>query len=87
MWIVELAFTDHPARLGARPAHRERLAALHRAGTVRMAGPFADDGGALIVLDVPGRADIDALLAADPYLGTPGVTLVGVREWRPFLPG
>jgi uncharacterized protein YciI len=85
MWIVELSFTGAPDRLAARAAHRSRLATLHRAGTVRMAGPFADDSGALIVLDAPDRRAVDALVAADPYFATPGVTVARIREWAPFL--
>jgi uncharacterized protein YciI len=85
MWIVELAFTDAPERLAARPAHRDRLTELHRAGTVRLAGPFADDDGALIVLDVPDRQAVDDILAADPYFAAPGVTIVRIRGWEPFL--
>ena len=90
MWIVELAFTagtDAAARLAARPAHRERVAALHAEGVVAMAGPFADDSGALLVFDVPTRADLDALLAADPYFRVPGVTVTAARQWRPFVGG
>ena len=37
MWMVELAFTDDPARLAARPAHRELLTAMHGTGVVRTA--------------------------------------------------
>jgi uncharacterized protein YciI len=85
MWIVELALTGTPERLAARPAHRDRLAALHRAGTVRMAGPLADDSGAVILVDVDDRAAVDALIADDPYYRTPGVTVVSIRCWRPFL--
>ncbi|GAA2396513.1 YciI family protein [Dactylosporangium salmoneum] len=85
MWIVELEFTEAPERLAARPAHREVLTGRHEAGVVRMAGPFAGDGGALIVLDLPARSDVEAFLAADPYYGTPGVTVARVREWTPFL--
>jgi uncharacterized protein YciI len=85
MWIVELSFSGAPERLAARPAHRERLAELHRAGVVRMAGPWADETGALIVFDVPDEATLDRLLAADPYFTTPGVQLTVKREWRPLL--
>jgi uncharacterized protein YciI len=85
MWIVELLFTGDPARLAARPAHRDRLAELHRQGTVRMAGPLAGDGGAVIVVDVSGREAVEEFLAGDPYFRTPGVTVAQVREWRPFL--
>jgi uncharacterized protein YciI len=85
MWIVELAFRNGPERLAARAAHRSLLTALHSAGTVRMAGPFADDSGAVIVVDAPDRQAVDALIAADPYFSTPGVTVARIRSWNPFL--
>lgn len=85
MWIVELTFTSGPERIAARAAHRSQLAVLHRQGTVRMAGPFADDTGAVIVLDVPDRRAVDAFIAADPYFATPGVTVARIRNWQPFL--
>ncbi|WP_200213498.1 YciI family protein [Micromonospora coerulea] len=85
MWIVELAFTDGPERLAARPAHRKRLTALHAEGKVRITGPLADESGAVLVFDVPDRPELDRLLAADPYYTTPGVEIVRVREWAPFL--
>jgi uncharacterized protein YciI len=85
MWIIELAFTGETARLAARPAHRARLTELHRAGTVAMAGPYADESGALIVADVPDRAAVSDLLAADPYFSTPGVRVAQVRQWRLLL--
>ncbi len=87
MWIVELSFTSEPERLAARAAHRARLAALHDRGIVRMAGPFADDTGAVIVLDAPDRKAVDDILSGDPYFTTPGVTVAHVRDWRPFLDG
>jgi len=85
MWIVELSFTATPERLAARPGHRARLTELHQQGIVRMAGPWADDSGALIVLDVPDETTLDQVLAADPYFTTPGVTVTAKREWQPFL--
>jgi uncharacterized protein len=85
MWIIELEFTDAVERLDARPAHRERLTELHRAGTVKLAGPLADQTGAVIVVDLPDREAVARLLAADPYFTTPGVTVGRVRQWEPFL--
>ena len=85
MWIVELRFGASPERLAARPAHRDRLTALHRDGIVRMAGPWAGDTGATIIADLPDREAVDSLLAADPYFTTPGVDVVRVQEWNPFL--
>lgn len=85
MWIVRLSFDGNPARLELRPAHRERLTALHAEGRVRMAGPYADGTGAVVVFDVPDRATLDGLIAEDPYYGAAGVT-VDVREWTAIIP-
>jgi uncharacterized protein YciI len=85
MWMIELRFADTPERLAARPAHRNRLTTLHSENVVRMAGPFADDSGALILIEAPDRAAVDAFLTADPYFSTTGVTVVRAREWHPFV--
>ena len=85
MWIVELKLEPTDERLAARPAHRDKLAQLHDDGVVRMAGPFADDSGAVIIVDAEDRAAVDRLLADDPYYATNGVTVTSVREWRPFI--
>ncbi|MFC0527033.1 YciI family protein [Phytohabitans kaempferiae] len=86
MWIVELSLAPTAERLQARSAHRRLLASLCERGVVRMAGPLADDSGAVVVFDVPGRDDVERLLKRDPYLATPGVAVASVREWRPFTP-
>jgi uncharacterized protein YciI len=85
MWMIELRFAPTPERLAARPAHRSRLTALHSEDVVRMAGPFADDSGAVILMEAPDRAAVDSFLTADLYFRTPGVTVVHIREWHPFL--
>jgi uncharacterized protein YciI len=83
--VVELSFTDAPHRLAARPAHRERLQSLHSDGVVKMAGPYPDDSGAMLVFDVADQAALDELLAADPYYTTDGVTVVRTQAWAPFI--
>lgn len=85
MFVIELAFTDDPRRLAARPEHRRRLAELHATGRLVMAGPWADDSGALLVLDTD-EAGVEEIMAADPYFTAPGVTVVGVRRWRTIVP-
>ena len=85
MWIVEVEFTDAVERLDARPAHRKLLTELHESGVVRMAGPLADDTGAVIVVNLPDRESVARFLADDPYFTTPGVTVAQVRQWLPFL--
>lgn len=85
MFVVELAFGDDPARLDARPAHRERLRRLRDAGSLVMAGPFTDDSGALLVFDVRGPGELARILDEDPYYRTPGVTVVRRRRWAPIV--
>jgi uncharacterized protein YciI len=83
MYAVTLSFSDDPARLELRPAHRERLAALAADGRILASGPWADESGALLVFLVGSRAEVDAIIAADPYYEAPGVTVTGVQEWNP----
>ncbi|MPZ83896.1 MAG: hypothetical protein GEV28_27295 [Actinophytocola sp.] len=82
MHVIELRFDDDPRRLAARPAHRERLAALHAEGRLLLAGPWADGSGALLVF----RDDPAVELTTDPYYATPGVTVRAVRELLPVVP-
>jgi uncharacterized protein YciI len=82
MYAVQLAFSDDPARLDHRPAHRERLATLAAQGRVLAAGPWTDESGALLVFLVDSRDELDAILAADAYYTAPGVTVADVHEWR-----
>jgi uncharacterized protein len=82
MYVVELAFDGNPARLALRPAHRDKLAALHAAGKVRLAGPYADESGALLVFDVPDEEALDAIIADDPYYAADGVRIVRRTRWN-----
>jgi uncharacterized protein YciI len=82
MIVVELAFGDDPRRLAARAAHRERLGELRQRGVLVLAGPLADDSGALLVFDAE-RAVVERELADDPYYALTRV--VSVREWSPVV--
>ena len=84
MILLELKFSDDSRRLEARPAHRARLQQLHAEGRLVMAGPWADDSGAALVFDAD-SAGMEQILADDPYYTTPGVEVVSVRSWSPFL--
>ena len=83
MYALQLAFSDDPARLDHRPAHRERLAALVAEGRLLAAGPWTDESGALLVFLVEDREALDAILDADAYYTAPGVTIAGIHEWYP----
>jgi uncharacterized protein len=84
MVVVELAFSDSPARLELRPRHREILAELHDAGEVAVAGPFDDGSGSMVVFTAS-RERVDQVLAMDPYYSVDGVTIVAVRELTPLF--
>jgi uncharacterized protein YciI len=84
MLMVELGFTATSERLAARPAHRVLLQRLHEDGRLLAAGPWADDTGALLVFDAE-RKEVDRLLELDPYYRTPGVEVIGIREWAPVV--
>jgi hypothetical protein len=43
-----------------------------------------DDSGAMLVFDSD-EAGVREIVAADPYYTTPGVTVVGLRDWRPVV--
>jgi len=83
MYAVQLAFSDDPARLEGRPAHRQKLAAHATAGRLLAAGPFADESGALLVFLVGSREEMDEVVADDPYYTGPGVTVASIQEWNP----
>jgi uncharacterized protein len=82
MFLLELAFDGNPERLDHRPAHRELLAGLKQQGKVALAGPYADESGALLVFDVATEAEFEELVAADPYYRAPGVTIAAKRKWN-----
>ena len=85
MIAVQVAFApDAQARLALRPAHREKLTALHAAGTLIAAGPYADESGALLLFDAD-RAEVETAIAADPYYRAQGVTVASIAEWSPVV--
>jgi uncharacterized protein len=84
MYVVEIRFDSDPARLEARPAHREKLKELRERGVLVMAGPWADDTGALLIFDVESENDVAEVLKADPYYSLPSVTVRSTRQWNPL---
>lgn len=59
----------HELRLKTRADHLAYTGA--RRGMMKMAGPLVNDAGemtgSMFVLEAPGRADVEAFAAADPY--------------------
>lgn len=66
-----------------RPEHRAYLRGLADRGALHGSGPFADgEPGALLILDAPDRATLDALLADDPFARAGVIAAVEVRTWN-----
>ena len=86
MFAVQLRFTDNERRLQVRPAHREYLAALRADGKLVAAGPFADDTGALLVYETADEAELQEILAKDPYTPADVCEIASLKEWQPLFP-
>jgi uncharacterized protein len=66
----------------ARPAHREYLAGLIQQGRLVISGPFSDDSGAVLVYEAETSAQVEKLVAEDPF-ATGGVFVSWeIRPWN-----
>lgn len=87
VWFtVETTYTQDREKLAAaRPKHRDYLRALVDQGRVGAAGPWADDSAGFAIYQVADRAELDRLLAEDPYT-TEGVAHQRtIHEWKIVL--
>jgi|SRR5690554_3088117 len=83
-----------PLRASVRPAHLERLEALHAAGDLVLAGPhpLSDDSqiagftGSLVVARFASLAAAQAWADADPYMDAGVYARVTVKPFKQVLP-
>jgi uncharacterized protein YciI len=69
-----------------RAAHLDNLRPLVDAGRVKIAGPFTDGSGSLIVVEMGSEAEAVAFAHSDPY-ATQGVfERVEVKPFRQVFP-
>jgi uncharacterized protein len=68
-------------RPDVRPRHLAHLRPLSEAGRVKLAGPFTDKTGSLIVVEATDLGEVWSLVAKDPYV-TEGV--FNTVEVKPF---
>jgi uncharacterized protein YciI len=69
-----------------RPAHLENLRPLASAGKVKIAGPFTDGSGSLIVVDMESEAEAIAFAESDPYTIGGVFERVEVKPFRQVFP-
>ena len=82
-FAVETTYTkDRDLLLATRPRHREYLRGLVDQGKVIAGGPWADDSGGFAIYHVAGAAELDHLLAMDPYTTEDCAAGRIVHEWK-----
>ena len=77
-----------PGWLPGKPAaeqplkeHGRYMLSLYEKGFLKFAGPFGDDKGGAVVLEVAGAAEAQALVAEDPAVKS-GVFLHEIHPWQ-----
>lgn len=80
-----------PLRMGARPAHIERLQLLQQQGRLTLAGPHPlldEEGfsGSLVVAEFDDLASAQAWADADPYITAGVYANVTVKPFKKVLP-
>jgi uncharacterized protein YciI len=83
-------------RLGARPAHIERLRQLKQEGRLLLAGPHpaidseepgkAGFSGSLVVAEFPSLEEATAWADADPYIEAGVYAHVSIKPFKKVLP-
>lgn len=73
-------------RAALRPAHLAHFRALAAQGRCPALSRYTDDlqPGALIILDVESREDVEAIVAGDPYVIAGLVPAHKIRAWPAF---
>jgi uncharacterized protein len=73
-------------RPSVRPAHLENLRPLVKAGKVKIAGPFTDGSGSLIIVDMESESEAVAFANSDPYVTSGVFERVEVKPFRQVFP-
>ena len=74
-WLPGKPLREQPLK-----PHLDYLLGLHRQGKLTMGGPFGDETGGLVLLDVANLEDASALIAADPAI-IAGLLQAEVKAW------
>ncbi len=87
-YAIFVKYSDnHELRVATRPSHREFLQRMLDEGKLHESGPFTDDSGALMIYNGDSQADVEAIVANDPFRTTPGIVDSAViYEWKVVFP-
>ena len=85
-FLLEYRYVPQDARMAAREDHLAYMNGLNAKGTVVLAGPFADDLGAVVVIEAPDLAAAQQVVDGDPYTAAGAATGHTLREFRVVVP-
>jgi uncharacterized protein YciI len=75
-WLPGKPISEQPLK-----EHGKYMLSLYVKGSLRFAGPFTDNAGGAVVLDVAGESDAKAIVLQDPAVKT-GVFVYELHPWR-----
>lgn len=80
-YLYETASSELRAqRLAGHRAWLQEMEAQHR---ILGAGIFSDTSGSMLVVEAASAEEIEHALTRDPFVKTPGIAQVQVKEWTP----
>jgi uncharacterized protein YciI len=66
-FLVLTTFTSQEKRIAHRAEHRVYLREQVDAGKLLLAGPFDDESGGMLIFEATDQADVQAIMAGDPF--------------------
>ena len=82
-YVHDVTYTTDRGKVAAhRPQHREYMAQLFDQGRLLLAGPFADDSGALFVFEADSNEAVSALIGKDPFAVSGVFQKSEVKPWN-----
>ena len=73
---------DKAKILEVRPAHREYLTGVVKAGGLVVGGPYLDDSGAIIIYEAQSQEEAEKLLRDDPFAKQGVFVSWTLRPWK-----
>jgi uncharacterized protein YciI len=74
-WVTGKSLSEQPLK-----EHGNYMLSLYTKGSLKFAGPFGDDAGGAVVLEVSSEAEARAIVAADPAVKS-GIFLHEMHPW------
>jgi uncharacterized protein YciI len=80
-FLVQTTFSSAEKRMAHRAEHRVYLNQLVAEGKLLMAGPFADETGGIIIFEAVDQAEVESMMAADPFTINGVFATTEIKPW------